>query len=824
MDYLSDILNTKVKFSSFGDGLIMLKTRLYLGITHAARTGLASYDIQKDKRDAVRVDTLSTLGGSQNHEIAKILGEPYVPRRATECQSVGTIYGMKQNWNMGFTKQSITGMNKFYLDEEGRPNSQAILKRLREVAPDVELKEQRLNKLFNVTFASDFYDNATTLLVMLMKEMNLAKMYKMNKRHEYIFKLTPAQAIEIIDDDDEKMVDNLVRLLNNHNEGAGTTSADRQHFSSLQAIRQWVARLPPKITKGPNNLEINNPDYLEARLDLKYLVWHMYKYEDGHNESGNHFGDHFDFNHNRYIVPLFRFTMDGEDDAIISSLPQYMPMNDADINNYSKSKGYLNLTGVSGKEFVYLNYLLNSPKRQTPFLIDQEINLGLKLGDIHGYQCPDEHVGEFEVDDRFIASLTAKLINIHRWHEDALSAHRALRYWVAQPATETMESHWWTHTSRTLVLPRLGLRRALFGFLLEGEGVSLTHDGHKAYRQIMLNNDALFIESLFANTCWYWGEYLLIHNAPNMSTILERLHMDTDNILTPKDRADALFSALIGRAVPTSQYDEQVTYIRGGLAEQRSKFIPFGKIQLDAEADYTYVLDQNRTRYNLNTLVAPSCVALIAGLNGQLLQNTPYASVFSINAAVKKVYAGRRKYGFNYNDLWAVGVVNRWQGHDTKYFHPKRTGVHKIYAANSVSLAMPPVTPASLEEASSYTLDRFTIREKTFGTGYDMLITCDTTFCWNRISVVTQVSPEWEADHSGTEDVETLMMKYYKTSTYENKTYKTHLLTDYDYKLADFQVNRTVLAVPLPSQQGLLQLPEQTEIPDPDSGQPDPVA
>nr|WMV64379.1 putative capsid protein [Uromyces fabae virus] len=823
MDYLNDIINTKVSFSSFGKGLVMFKTRLFLNISSITEGIIDPVDIQKDKKENLSLDGKSKATAHTGVEITSKLGEPYEPRRSTFCQAVGTVYGMAQKWKMSFTHQSITGMNQQYLDEEGRPNAQAILKRLREIAPDVELKEQRLNLLLNRTFATDFYDNATTLLVLILREYYLAKFFYKTERFEHEFNITAAMYAPIFNLQDEAKVARYVDLVTRHENGAGTTTHDLNHYAMLEKLDAWFRTAPAPTIMGPGNTIMPNEEFGKYTYTIKYSVWKMYDYDDGHSSSGPHFGDHFDFHNGMFIVPTRRFTMDNEELQIINEMPNYMPMNEAEIKGYSRAKGYLNLTGVSSKEKTFLNFILNSQQRQTPFLVDQHVPLGYDLGDIAAYHCPEDNAENFDVTPEFIASLMAKLINIHRWHEDALSAYRALRYWVAQPATETVESHWWTHTKRQLALPRLGLRRAIFGFMLEGEGVSLTHDGHNIYRQMFANNDALVVESLMANTCWYWGEYLLIHNAPNLQTILERQYLDTDMVLKASDRADAMYGAMIGRAIPTSQYLEQVTYIQGGLTEQRRKFIPFGKISLDGEADYGYKMDNERKQVMLRTLAAPGCVALIVGLNGQLLQNTPYASIFSVNNAVRKVHQGRRKYGLNYNDLWAVGVINRWQGHDTKYYHPKRSGVHKIFAANSVSIAMPPVTPATLDEATSYTLERVLPREHQFGTPYDRMITYNTVYTWTRMDVVAQITPTWDAEGSGTEDIEMIMVKYYKTSTYENKTYKTHLMTDYDFKLADFRLERTVLAVPLPDVQGILQLPELTEIPDPVPDEPNPV-
>nr|QED43025.1 putative CP [Uromyces totivirus A] len=821
MDYLQDIINTKVAFSSFGKGLVMFKTRLFLNIANMTKGTIDTVDIQKNKKENLAVDAKTNPVAHLAADITQALGEQYEPRRSTFCQSVGTIYGMAQKWATGFTRQSITGMNQAYLDEDGKPNATAILKRLREIAPDTELKEQRLNLLLNKTFVTDFYDNATTLLVLLVKEYYLAKFFQKTEKTPFVFVVTAAKYHDIYSLRDDAKIARFVDLIRKDPNGAGTSIYDLNHSAVLEKLDAWYRTAPPKTISGPGNTSLPNPEYQEFTYSVDYHVWEMYSYDDGHSQSGRHFGDHFDFVNNKFIVPTRRFTMDNGEEQIITELTNYMPMNEQEIKHYSRFRGFLNLTGLSSKERTFLNFVLNSPERQTPFLVDQKIELGLSMGDVAAYQCPPPSEGMFDVSPEFISRLIAKLVSLHRWHEDALSAFRALRYWVAQPATETVESHWWTHVNRKLVLPRLGLRRAIFGFMLDGEGVSLTHDGHKMYQQMFANNDALIVESLMANTCWYWGEYLLIHNAPNLQVILERQSLDTDSVLRPTERADAMYGAMIGRAVPTSQYEEQVTYILGGLTEMRTKYVPFGNLNFDGEADYGYKLDQERKKIILNTLVAPSCVALITGLNGQLLQNTPYASVFSVNSAVRKVYNQRRKYGLNYNDMWAFGVVNGGKGMILSTFTLYVVGLIR-YTRPTVYQWLCHQSPFTLHEASSYTLERVEPRDHQFGTSHEQLLSYNVVYSWSRLEVRAQIAPNWGAEHSGTEDAETMLLKYYKTSTYENKTYKTHLIADYDYKLADFRVDRTVLAVPLPSRSGILQLPELTDMADPTPDPPDP--
>jgi len=144
-------------------------------------------------------------------------------------------------------------------------------------------------------------------------------------------------------------------------------------------------------------------------------------------------------------------------------------------------------------------------------------------------------------------------------------------------------------------------------------------------------------------------------------------------------------------------------------------------------------------------MAGPSGVALITGLGGSLMAGTPYSSVFSINPAVHQYYKGRYRKAYNYNDLWANGVVSRWQGYTVNYTHPLRNGTHRIFAANDVSIAMPPVTPATLDMPVSYQLEFIEERYNSFGSSFESLADCAVVCYWTRAETVLQTQPVWNA-------------------------------------------------------------------------------
>nr|UVG55921.1 putative capsid protein [Poaceae Liege totivirus 1] len=402
--------------------------------------------------------------------------------------------------------------------------------------------------------------------------------------------------------------------------------------------------------------------------------------------------------------------------------------------------------------------------------------------------------------------LLHKLVTVHRWHEDCLNASKLLRPWFVQPATETVESHWWLNVDRSLSLPKLGLRRAIFPMLLEGDGAQISAEALKMSKILLSNNDSMMFESMVANATWYWGEYMNQFNSNSVSTLFHKMDNDYFDTLQPMERADALSSAVLGVAIPRPVFSQMGTYFSKGLRNHYRDTVSFGNIDIPHLQDYGYAINGNRL--STNTLVCPSCTGFVTGLGGSLLNGTPYHSIFQIRAVTQRKVRSRVEQAYNYYDLWAYGVVQRWQGYDVHYKHPRANQRHRIYAANNVSIAMPPVNPLTMDETLPYIMLQDTEREHGFGSSIEWLKNYNMYFVWNRTRIEALREPDYNAMPVQSDDRSMFNADRIQVSMKAPKAYNCLLYATYDVDAADFHVAYPEIAVPLETNVGQLQLGE----------------
>jgi len=820
MDYIKDLIQVNTNFLSYGTGQIMFKTKLALGLAKVEPALLADQDIQRDRDTTLVVDANLKKHTLDAPGIMDIIGEKYKNRGKVFCAAKATIYGMAQTIVAATRQHSIYGLNKKYVTTEGLPNETVIIKRLRELGISSDVKEARYGRFYNAVFANDFYDNATALIVKLYLRYQLLKMIGKTQVFDHTIKFTASQVMSIVRAGDEMaQLEKLALVVRNHEDGAQIISTDQSTQALLADIIVWSATLPAQnILVG--GVHLPNPEYVDARLVKTVKVWKMYDYNDGHSRSGNHFGDTFGFIKNRFIVPVGQHTTDLNDVYVLQNTKDNWFSDDATVDNFKNYFGFLNCSGLTSKDLAILDNIIQDDVRHTPFLCDQVIDLGIE-GKI-GITTPTQIVPmttTYSAEE--VRAIIIKLVNNHRWHEDMLAALRACKYWLAQPATETVEAHWWTQIPRTLYLPKLGLKRAAIHILLQEEGVCTTAEAIQAVRSLDTESDSLIIESVFANTCWYWGEYFTIFNKKNLMDLLVGLSRVTNLTVDEHYRADAMFSAVIGRAVPTGAHSCVATVWTEPLRSCYNKRVPFGTLNFQNITDYGYDIRDNYIL--MNTIVAPSCITLIAGLAGSLIAGTPYGSIYNISPGVKKRNVRRVMQALNYNDLWALGVLSRFQGYNVNYQHPTRNGRHTIYAANDVSVAMPPVTPKDLEEPKSYTLESIVARDYTFGTSTEFCLRTKTTVYWSRDIPSAQLEPNWNAPSGGHVLALQSGITEIRVATDAGQQYTVALAAVYDFETADFRVEHLHAGVPLPTTQGVLPLIESQEDKPPDPPEVRPV-
>nr|WMV64389.1 putative capsid protein [Uromyces fabae virus] len=812
MDYIRDFINPFVKIKTFGDGLVMTKTKLRLGLASLSPAQRTDQDIDQVKKEATQVSGNDKFGAINASDFEDKIGDQYVIRKATDCVTLGTIYGKAQRFVLDLVQHSVSGLNVNCITTDGLPSVSAILKRLREIAVNTDIKEQRNSRFFNSVMTNGFYDNATSLIVVIQLRIALLGMFVRNKRHKrniYINVNTAEQIVNI--NDDSQALKALVDAIKSGRAGVGTSVNDRYLYVVLENLRMWTRSLPDKYVMSPAGVQVPNPDYVHAKFQFEAEVWKMYEYNDGHSTSGNSFGNHLDFVNNAYLIPQWLFTVETAHLLSLAHLDHEVPKTDLAIDQLGKKTGYLNLAGFSNDEVAALAWCLKGNTRSTPFLIDQTIHFGLEDNEIVAYHARSPIEKTYNITERLLQSMLNKFVNNHRVYEDALSASRALRYWLVQPGTETVESHWWTTLDRELHLPKLGLKRASLPMLLESDGVSVTADALSHYKDMAKDNDGKLIESLFANTCWYWGEYLLLFNAKNCSELIKRLHYTQTPDITPFHRADAIFSAMIGRAIPKPLTRDVSTLITGGTESQIKNRVKFGTIQIQHIEEYKYEVENQDIIFD--NIVVPGGLALVTGLGGSLIRSTPYASHFTTNNSVVKQEYGVTRKALNYNDLWALGVISRWNGYDLNYIHPARSGRHTIYAANDVSVAVPPVAPLNLPYPKSYVVTSYDMRARVFGFTPETLHQYSVTAYWSRQQTNVQQGPDYKELPCGHHDINPGMVRMLKLEQHKFENYVAAVVGEYDINQSDFRLDLIEAGVPMPNNIQLLsyESPQQME-------------
>nr|WMV64387.1 putative capsid protein [Uromyces fabae virus] len=780
---------------SYNDGRLFIKNYLTLYDDGVKPGTVADHDVQHDK---------TVLGMVNNGDYRVNHNRNTRMRGTTASLCTGTIFGKSQLFEIAGRKQSIFGLNRECINRDGFPNSALVAKYLRETAPSTEIKEQRINLFENVLLAEDFYDNPTSLIACILIKIQKLRMFKRMTSHPHIIQISLSVARRIMGlDDYNYQVKCLIEAIKTGPSACGTSIHDKGIYDILENLIRWTRSQSADTSDDKNKF-----------FEFATNVWHCYSYDDGHSKSGPTFGNVFDFVDNKYLVPSEFNTVTCDGERLCHDVKSEIPITDGAIKNLKSYQFWLNGTNLTQLELKLLEEVLHGNHRNTPFLIDQDLDLGVSVGTVAVVGSPIRDGRPVTYDDRDLVNLLHKLVTTHRWHEDSLNARRLLTPWYAQPGTETVEAHWWVNITRVLRLPTLGLKRAAIPCLLLGSAVCTSVDAIAEYDQVISSNDLCVVESVIYNTAWYWGEYMMIHNAKDTHEMLRNFRLNIRDDLPDNIRANALVSSILGEDLSVCNYEGFYTYIEGSLAEHYNKFISFGQIDISHYLEYGY--EHQHRLLKLSHLVTPGCVALITGRAGSLLQGTPYHSQFTIHPLVHKRKYGGIQRALNYSDLWAYGVVARWNGHDVHYSHPLSNGEHVSYAPNNVNIAMPPVTPRTLTEAASYNLLSVRDREYNWGDDFYLRLEHHQAFHWTSDRVEVLDRPEWRAAVASYDDFTMPTPRSYTQASDMVKDVLARLSVKFDLLAPGFHVERLTAGTSLtkPTQTSQLEMLEPEPLPD----------
>nr|QED42951.1 putative CP [Uromyces totivirus B] len=740
-------------------------------------------------------------------------------RRISGTMAQLTVYGKEQSVLIGSRQNSVAGLNKEALTTNGTLSFTYMQKHLREINTSIELKEQRLNLYIDSIISRDYYDNATSLLYVMLTKLHLINLSNVTNRVRCTLTFDMATALRLQRTPEDEALPMLRTYLVSTTKQIGLPVDGTMYYKVLEqllAIMRTISR--EDRTRLESDITTGTPI---PAVEMTVNAYQMYTYDDGHNRSGTHFGDHHGFVNGYFLYDDTNITVSQGEEVHLAIQPRLMGETDASIAMLGMTPMAINAAQLTARELGIINWCLQGNKRSTPFLVDQNIDLGMQNRRVRALYTTTAPEFDFKLEKMDLVKLISKFVKSHRLHQELYNASILLSHWLVQPATETFESHWWTHVNRTLRLPEFGFDASKRPWVLDGEAVCITVDAIKNYDRVTSMHTTGYVESALINTAWYWGEYMAIHNTIDTDGLIQNLSHINDDRLPYLERSTALASAILGRPLPAVSYNDCGTYMTTPILEQVHSRITFGHIDIPHLQDYGYDLEGDTIM--LRKVVTPSCVTLIIGLDSTLLAGTPYATEFTIDSAVLTAHRGGKQMAYHYHDLWALGTVMRWNGHDLKYLHPMRTGVHKIYAANNVSIGMPPVPPKDMDYARAYVIAGVDTRHHSFGDGFEWARAHKLGFRWTRRYNTMLSTPDWNAAPSLMPHINVAFptrMSYIPLQSY---TYRAAILTNFDIEESDFRYAEVQAGIPLPGERQQSTLLPEEQPPDIQPQPPPPI-
>ncbi|BAT62489.1 capsid protein [Red clover powdery mildew-associated totivirus 7] len=800
MNTFSEYINAFASIDALPAGEFALRTKLRLDCS-----GLGKPEKKIGDTDEARV----TGDGHVIGDTTLPSGETYQARRETAVLSKATVYGPQAVVRLSGTMNSLSGLAVGALTDSGEINYAWLRSEFRLVNPSVDLKEARTNQLLTAWLERGIYDNAIPLLVKLLQKLRIAQIYELSDYSNEVFRFGSWFARTHYTKRDAALATAISNYMRNVNtaQRIGVCLTDLHENEWVDKVGEWLDSQPPPFMEGDNGEKIDNPKCGASPLELPMAVMTCHTYDDGHSSSGSTFMSESGFVNGRFKVPVYMNKIRCTE-TVVKNVNYYECNDDAAVKRLVGTEHHINVSGLTAKELSLLNFCLSDNVRRTPLLVDQVIDFKLREGSVALYNAVE--MQDFE-EARFSAKemlvLTQKLVRNHNWYEDLRSAILFQRYWLAQPSTETVESHWWVNMQRVANLPKLGLMRAAIPQLVSTVGAQISAEGLNSMQIIGKMDLSEFVNSVFLNTVWYWGEYLAIYSARNNEHLVNKMRSAIVDNVREEDRHVVLPSAVLGKSVPRSACKLVFVAIAGGVRSQGSRVTAFGKIDIPNLDERGYSV--NGTDVCANCVVEPGCLGLVTGLAGTLIRNTPYSSAFSVNSsALVRAWKGVR-VSYNWHDLWALCVVARWQGYDVVY----RTSVSSVrryrsYAANMVGIAAPPVKMSEATGVGRFVVDGVLERGNVFGSDIASQHSMLRSFTWHRSQSVVLAEPKINAFEALAEEVIHIPIEHYITVNPGATNYVGYILADYDHDTSDFRVEEMRTAIPFATDSNNLGLRE----------------
>jgi len=689
-------------------------------------------NIEKEKK----IMTDPTADAAVNLKYKNATQDDWRARKSTKSLAIGTVYGREASFGLTEVKHSQLGINAQALTTDGNYSAAMITKVLREVAVDINMRHERINELFNQLFLGSNYENYVSLFTKALMLIAKRQAYDNNSRSE--IKLV----IQFVSFSEVPNMETFTHHVHGRTDGFGFRFDDPTLTSFVAELaRSWSEW--KRVTRA-SGAAPPPPDVIDS-ITLQGQVWTADGYDDGHYVIDKKIAleDH-GFVQGRFWVGKHNFKNLYDADSPVIRKVWQLPSDDAALRTMSKVQHFFNCSGFSPEMMSVFDFVLRASRRDTPFMADQVIDFDLKASSVWCFYGEEPTTDVVDVTvDKLMQFIKLTVMN-HRVHEDLLAASRIAVWWSAQPATETFESAWWRHVVRRQQLPQLGMRRALLPFLTAGEASGITADGIAQVSTLASLVRCLQVPGVMLNTYWYWGEYLALMLQKDYGALVGAVESSYSPAIQIFERAYTLVSALTGRQLPVPFVPRCAPYFAISPTEQLSIKLKYSRID-DNFKSSGHVVDPVARTVSFHHLITPACTMIVVGLAGTLIRGSPLSSAFALKPKTTIQLGYSYRDAVDYYDLWALAVVSRWQGFDVLYESPFDGGEVRTYAANDVSVALPPIARALRGRPSSVVVKGIMERKRCFGAQARLLADKEYTFTWTRGPIHVQQTIDYNS-------------------------------------------------------------------------------
>nr|BAT62491.1 capsid protein [Red clover powdery mildew-associated totivirus 8] len=796
-NFFAQITAQGAKMTSLTKGEFALQNRAQLNILGARAQTQRKY-VEGEPREVLHAESLT--GGAQAY--TQLVGEQANMRSAKTMTGRFTVFGPKCSWSTGSRHNSVYGLNSQMLKQDGTIDDMVVVDFINKISPDIEVVRSRVNRAYNTLTINSLYDNAVAPLLRLYQQRMICALDEVSSKKTVTLTVEANLLSQATSIASSRNI--VVKLLEDEN--IGYSPEDSQLDVWAKELFEYTASASAHVSKEAKRQAKD----VKGTVTLSFEAYDCHSYDDGMSKSGNSFMSECGFNSNLFKVAadVTQLTLKEQDRARLASPwgANGLFVSESNIS----SDGFINVSNLENKEIDVLNAVLVRHVRNTPFLIDQDFDIGISTSRITFIGVPSNYKPSTKVpiNSDILASIIGKLVSSHNWYEEGRTAYIMARQWLAQPSTESVQSHWWLVTKRALVVPATGLKRAMIPNLVTTTGVKISQQAVDDSAALTANVGTAVVNSGVFNAMWFWGEYLSVHNGSQDNVIYNNFHSNLAMSLTADNRANALISALSGLTIPTAVFDSCYTLMEGGISSQFRNVVNFGRIAIPEAQEYGYVKSGKNIISNM--VVAPSCGMVVLGKAGSLVKGTPYSNAFMVPATkLKYTRAGVPVHMLPFMGMWATNVVCEWQGYVKKYSLAGVKGKHfKSASWENCGLAAPPVVDYTNDEEGDFIVGRTIEGDRVYGADLTANRSVDVGYSWHttELELLSSLDPQSDVVPGNIRSQELHMTL--KTNFVGDNDYMSAMVAVYDVDSMDFRVEQYMLAVPIPSGTDKLQSQE----------------